>query len=347
VVQQLADFAERHADLATLGWTHFQPAQPTTVGKRACLWIQDLLLDLDEIEWRLENFRLRGLKGTTGTQASFLILAGGDPQRVVELERRVLAKLDTTLAFPVTGQTYPRKMDAAWAATLKGVAVSAAKFGHDLRLLQHLGEVLEPFAARQVGSSAMPYKRNPMRAERMCSLGRLAVELTGNLDHTAATQWLERTLDDSANKRIAMPELFLCVDALLVLYHDVAGGLEVRPGTIHRRLERELPFLASEGLLMQAVEAGGDRQELHERIRLHAREVAARLEAGESNDLLSRLAEEGGFEKLPESAWRLAADAASQLGRAPEQVREFLREHVRPRIEAYPGVLQMTGEVRV
>lgn len=347
VIERLADFAERHAGMPTLSWTHFQPAQPTTVGKRACLWIQDLLLDLDEIGGRLAGFRLRGLKGTTGTQASFLALARGDHEVVRQLERRVLDKLEVDQAFPVTGQTYPRKMDAAWAATLKGVAVSASKFAHDLRLLQHLGEVLEPFGERQVGSSAMPYKRNPMRAERMTGLARFAIELAGNLDHTAATQWLERSLDDSANKRIAIPELFLAVDALLVLYYDVAGGLEVQPGAIRRNLERELPFLASERLLMEAVEAGGDRQALHERIRVQAREVAARLEAGESNDLLERLAAEEGFEGLSESSWSAAADPASHVGRAAEQVAEFLRESVRPRAAAYPGPLEMTGEVRV
>lgn len=347
VVDRLADFADRHAGLPTLSWTHFQPAQPTTVGKRACLWIQDLLLDLDEIAWRLESFRLRGLKGTTGTQASFLALAGGDHGVVRELERRVLDKLEVAQAFPVTGQTYPRKVDAGWAATVKGVAVSASKFGHDLRLLQHLGEILEPFGEHQIGSSAMPYKRNPMRAERMTALGRLAIELAGNLDHTAATQWLERTLDDSANKRIAIPELFLIVDALLVLYYNVAGGLQVQHGAIRRHLERELPFLASERLLMEAVEAGGDRQALHERIRVQAREVAARLEAGESNDLLQRLASEEGFEALPAATWSAAADPASHVGRAAEQVAEFLRESVRPRMAAYPEPLEMTGEVRV
>jgi adenylosuccinate lyase len=347
VVARLAEFAERHADLATLGWTHFQPAQPTTVGKRACLWIQDLLLDLDEIDQRLGAFRLRGLKGTTGTQASFLALTGGDHERVRDLEQRVLTKLDAERAFPVTGQTYPRKVDAAWAATLRGVAVSASKFSYDLRLLQHVGEILEPFAARQIGSSAMPYKRNPMRAERMTGLARLAIQLAGNLDLTAAVQWLERTLDDSANKRVAVPELFLTVDSLLILYHDVAGGLEVQPGAIRRNLERELPFLASERLLMEAVGRGGDRQALHERIRVHAREVAARLEAGESNDLLGRLTSEEGFAGLSESAWNAAGDPSSHVGRAPEQVREFLREEVGPRLDAYPGRLEMTGEVRV
>jgi adenylosuccinate lyase len=347
VVDRLAGFAERHAEIPALGWTHFQPAQPTTVGKRACLWIQDLLLDLDEIEERLRAFRLRGLKGTTGTQASFLSLTGGDHAKVRELERRILAKVEADRAFPVTGQTYPRKVDAAWAATLRGVAVSASKFSHDLRLLQHAGEILEPFATRQIGSSAMPYKRNPMRAERMTGLARLAVQLAGNLDLTAASQWLERTLDDSANKRIAVPELFLTVDSLLILYHDVAGGLEVQPGAIRRNLERELPFLASERLLMEAVERGGDRQALHERIRVHAREVAARLEAGESNDLLGRLTSEEGFSGLSESSWKAAGDPSFHVGRAPEQVREFLQEVVRPRLDGWPGKLEMTGEVRV
>ncbi|HET9581298.1 MAG TPA: adenylosuccinate lyase [Gemmatimonadota bacterium] len=347
VVAGLAGFADRHADLPALAWTHLQPAQPTTVGKRACLWLQDLLLDLDEIDQRLGTFRLRGLKGTTGTQASFLALAGGDHDKVRELERRLLAKLDAERAFAVTGQTYPRKVDAAWAGTLRGVAVSASKFSQDLRFLQHVGEILEPFGQRQIGSSAMPYKRNPMRAERMTGLARLALQLAGNLDLTAAAQWLERTLDDSANKRIAFPELFLTVDSLLILYHDVAEGLEVQPGAIRRNLERELPFLASERVLMEAVERGGDRQALHEQIRVHAREVAARLESGESNDLLSRLSGEEAFGGVSESVWREAGDPARHVGRAPEQVREFLRDEVRPRLAAYPGKLEMTGEVRV
>jgi adenylosuccinate lyase len=347
VVKVLADFAETHADRPTLAWTHFQPAQPTTVGKRACLWIADLLLDLDEIASRLETFRLRGLKGTTGTQASFLALTGGDPGRVDELERRVVAKLDAPGAFAVTGQTYSRKVDAAWAATLAGVAQSAGKFSHDLRLLQHLGEVLEPFGDRQIGSSALGYKRNPMRAERMSGLARLVLQTVGTLAHTAATQWLERSLDDSAVKRIAMPELFLTVDALLILYHDVARGLEVHVETIARRLEAELPALATESLLMAAVEAGGDRQALHERIRVRAREAAARIEAGGGNDLLDRLAGEEGFTGLPPGAWARARDPAAYVGRAPEQTRRFLAEEVRPRLAAYKDRLAMTGEVRV
>jgi len=347
VVAALADFAERWADTPTLGWTHFQPAQPTTVGKRACLWIQELLLDVDEIEARLAGFRLRGLKGTTGTQASFLALAGGDGSKVDELERRVVDKLDASAAFAVTGQTYSRKIDARWAATVAGIAESASKFGHDLRLLQHLGEVLEPFGERQVGSSAMAYKRNPMRAERMCALARYALQTAGNFPLTAATQWLERTLDDSANKRIAMPELFLSVDGLLVLYHDVAAGLDVHEEAIARRLAAELPSMATETLLMEAVEAGGDRQALHERIRVRAREAAARVAAGESDDLLDRLASEPDFAGLPDETWRRARDPARYVGRAPEQTRTFLERDVRPRLAAFPGRLEMPGEVRV
>lgn len=347
VVASLADFAERYSDLPTLGWTHFQPAQPTTVGKRACLWIADLLLDLDEIAFRLEGFRLRGLKGTTGTQASFLALTDGDGEKVDELERRVVEKLGARGAFAVTGQTYSRKVDAAWAATIAGVAQSTGKFSQDLRLLQHLGEVLEPFGARQVGSSAMPYKRNPMRAERMSALSRFAIQTAGNLSYTAVGQWLERSLDDSAVKRIALPELFLAVDSLLVLYHDVAGGLEVHEATVTENLRRELPSMATETLLMAAVRSGGDRQQLHERIRVRAREAAARIEGGEGSDLLDRLAGEPGFAELPAQTWLQARDPATYVGRAPEQTRRFLSHEVRPRLEAYEGPLEMTGEVRV
>ena len=347
VVAALAEFAERHADLPTLAWTHFQPAQPTTVGKRACLWIQDLLLDLDEIGFRLAGFRLRGVKGTTGTQASFLALADGDGARVDELERRVGEKLGARDAFPVTGQTYTRKVDAAWAATAAGVAQSAGKFSHDLRLLQHLGEVLEPFGARQVGSSAMPYKRNPMRAERMSSLSRFAIQTAGNLAYTAAAQWLERSLDDSAGRRIVVPELFLAVDALLILYHEIACGLEVHEATVKANLSRELPAMATESLLMAAARSGGDRQQLHERIRLHAREAAARIEGGEGSDLLDRLAGEPGFAELPAEAWKRARDPDTYVGRAPEQTRSFLARVVRPRLEAFGEPLEMTGEVKV
>jgi adenylosuccinate lyase len=320
------------------------------VGKRACLWIQDLLLDLDEIAFRLNGFRLRGVKGTTGTQASFLALADGDGARVDELERRVTEKLQAPAAFPVTGQTHSRKVDAAWAATAAGVAQSAGKFSHDMRLLQHLGEVLEPFGASQVGSSAMPYKRNPMRAERMSSLARFAVQTAGNMAYTAAAQWLERSLDDSAGRRIAVPELFLTVDAILILYHEIARGLEVHEATVTANLSRELPAMATENLLMAAARSGGDRQELHERIRVRAREAAARIEGGEGgagSDLLDRLAAEPGFAELPAEAWKRARDPGTYVGRAPEQTRSFLADEVRPRLDAWEGPLEMPGEVKV
>jgi adenylosuccinate lyase len=238
-------------------------------------------------------------------------------------------------------------VDASWAATAAGVAQSAGKFSHDMRLLQHLGEVMEPFGAAQVGSSAMPYKRNPMRAERMSSLSRFAIQTAGNLAYTAATQWLERSLDDSAGRRIAVPELFLAVDALLILYHEIARGLEVHEATVKANLSRELPAMATENLLMAAARSGGDRQELHERIRVRAREAAARVEGGEGNDLLDRLAAEPGFAELPAEAWKRARDPDAYVGRAPEQTRSFLANEVRPRLDAWEGPLEMTGEVRV
>jgi len=347
VVKALTEFAEAHADLPTLAWTHFQPAQPTTVGKRACLWIADLMFDLDEIKYRLGGFQLRGIKGTTGTQASFMALTGGDTDKVDALEDSIIKKLGATAAFPITGQTYSRRVDAAWSATLAGIAQSVSKFSYDLRLLQHLGEVFEPFGEQQVGSSAMAYKRNPVRAERISGLARLAIQTGSNFAHTAATQWLERSLDDSANKRIAMPELFLTVDALLVLCHSVAIGLEVSEAAIARHLADELPAMASENLLMAAVAAGGDRQALHERVRVRAREAAEQAAAGDGNDLLARLASEEGFAELPSAVWDAASNPAALVGRAPEQTRRFVREIVRPRLESYPGELEMTGDVRV
>jgi adenylosuccinate lyase len=347
VVKALTEFAEAHADLPTLAWTHFQPAQPTTVGKRACLWIADLMFDLDEIEYRLGGFRLRGIKGTTGTQASFMALTGGDPDKVDALEDSIIKKLGAAAAFPITGQTYSRRVDAAWSATLAGIAQSASKFSYDLRLLQHLGEVFEPFGERQVGSSAMAYKRNPVRAERIGGLARLAIQTGSNFAHTAATQWLERSLDDSANKRIAMPELFLTIDALLVLCHSIANGLEISEAAIARHLADELPAMASENLLMAAVTAGGDRQALHERVRVRAREAAEQAAAGGGNDLLARLASEEGFAELPSAVWDAASDPSTLVGRAPEQARRFVREVVRPRLESYSGELEMTGDVRV
>ncbi len=333
VIAALRQFAARTASIPTLGFTHFQPAQPTTVGKRACLWLQDLLLDLEELRFALCTVKLRGVKGTTGTQASFLALFDGDHQKVERLEQLVAEKMGfaDNGCFAVTGQTYPRKQDSRVLGSLSAVAQSASKFSHDMRLLQHLGEVLEPFGSKQVGSSAMAYKRNPMRAERISSLARLLITAAVNPQLTAATQWLERTLDDSANRRVCIPEAFLTADALLLLYGSMVPGLQVNEKVIRRRLEQELPFLATEQILMQLVAAGGDRQAGHEQIRLHSMEVHRRLQAGESNrnDLLERLASDTVFSPLRHKFPTLS-DPLQFVGRAPQQVERFLAEEVDP-----------------
>jgi adenylosuccinate lyase len=334
-VAALAAFAREHRDLPTLGFTHFQPAQPTTVGKRATLWIQDLLLDLEEIEFRLASLRFRGVRGTTGTQASFLDLFDGDGRKVERLNRRVAERMGFHLVYGVTGQTYTRKTDYAFLATLAGVAQSASKFAHDIRLLSHLKEVEEPFEAHQIGSSAMPYKRNPMRTERITALARHAITLVLDPAFTAATQWFERTLDDSANKRIAVPESYLTTDAILLLMHNVASGMVVYPQMIRRRLMEELPFMATENLMMRAARRGGDRQDLHERVRQHAVAAGERIKReGLSNDLLDRIAADEAFGVTREE---LEDDLRPELyvGRAPEQVDEFLAEWVDPVLERY------------
>jgi adenylosuccinate lyase len=329
VLVALGKAARRYRALPCLAYTHFQPAQLTTVGKRVTLWMQDLLLDAAELLHRLETFQFRGVKGTTGTQASFLQLFGGDDAKVRELDRRVAQKLGFDRVFPVTGQTYTRKLDAQVLAVLSGIAASAAKFATDLRLLQHEGEILEPFEAEQVGSSAMAYKRNPMRAERITSLARFVIELEGNAWHTAAEQWLERTLDDSANRRLILPEAFLATDAILVLATNVAAGLEVREAVIGRHVAALMPFLATEDLLMRGVKAGGDRQRLHEVIRTHSMAVSqAAAERGASNDLLERLAADPAFKALGLRATSAALDPQAYVGRAPAQVDAFLNETV-------------------
>jgi adenylosuccinate lyase len=325
VLVALAKLARRDRALPCLAYTHFQPAQLTTVGKRVTLWIQEFLLDAEEVLGRLATLQFRGVKGTTGTQASFLELFDGDDDKVRELDTRVALKMGFTRVFPVTGQTYPRKLDAQILAALAGVAQSAAKLATDLRLLQHEGEMLEPFESEQVGSSAMAYKRNPMRAERMTGLARFVIELSGNAWHTAAEQWLERTLDDSANRRLVLPEAFLASDAILVLATNVAAGLEVREPVIARHVAAQLPFLATERLLMRGVKAGGDRQRLHEVIRTHALAVAqAMAEQGAPNDLLERLARDPAFAALHVALRRDELDPAGYVGRAPRQVDEFL-----------------------
>lgn len=335
LIRSLAEFARQHRDLACLGFTHLQPAQPTTVGKRACLWAYDLVLDLAEVEHRLQTLAARSTKGTTGTQASFLEIFGGDHAKVRELERRVAEKMGFTATYAITGQTYSRKVDAQIMDALSGIAQSAHKAGCDLRILASRKEIEEPFEKEQVGSSAMAYKRNPMRCERICSLARFVISLQGSAAHTFATQWLERTLDDSANRRLVLPQAFLAVDAILLLYQNVAAGLVVYPRVIARNLREELPFMATESLLMAAVAAGGDRQELHERIRRHSLAAAHAVKAeGLPNDLLERLAADEAFRDVDV---RAALDPQRYVGRAPHQVDEFLEEIVRPLLLRYPS----------
>jgi adenylosuccinate lyase len=333
-IDALALFAERHRALPCLGLTHLQPAQPTTVGKRATLWCYDLVLDLEEVEHRLARLKFRGAKGTTGTQASFLALFDGDHAKVDVLDRRVAEKMGFAASYPVTGQTYSRKIDAQALAALSGIGQSAHKAGTDLRILQSRKEIDEPFESKQIGSSAMAYKRNPMRSERMCALSRFAISLAANAENTAATQWMERTLDDSANRRLSLPQSFLAIDAVLALYGNIVRGLVVHARVIERNLVEELPFLMTEQILMAGVRAGGDRQELHERIRVHSIE-AARLvkEEGARNDLLDRLAGDQAFISLgPNLVEEIGqvVQAKTVLGRAPEQVDAFVRDVVGP-----------------
>jgi adenylosuccinate lyase len=334
-IELLAGFARAHRDLPTLGYTHFQPAQPTTVGKRATLWIQDLLLDLEEINHRLEVLRFRGVRGTTGTQASFLELFEGDHGKVDALDNAVARKMGFEKRYGVSGQTYPRKVDAAVLGTLAGLAASTSKLGHDLRILAHLREVEEPFESEQIGSSAMPYKRNPMRAERICAMSRHVITLSLDPLQTAATQWLERTLDDSANRRLSIPDAFLAMDGVLVLVENVAGGLVVNPAVIAANLKEHLAFMASETILMQATSAGGDRQALHERIRRHAMAAAKRMkEEGAPSDLLDRIASDAAF-GMDRAELEALTDAHRFVGRAPEQVDEFMESWVTPAIEPF------------
>jgi adenylosuccinate lyase len=337
VIAALAGFAREHRDLPTLGYTHFQPAQPTTVGKRATLWIQELLLDLEELEFRLDTLRFRGVRGTTGTQASFLDLFDGDGERVERLNRLVAEKMGFDQVYGVTGQTYTRKVDFGCLSTLAGIAQSASKLANDIRLLSHLKEVEEPFEAHQIGSSAMPYKRNPMRSERVSALARHAIVLVLDPAFTAATQWFERTLDDSANKRIAVPEAYLTVDAVLLILHNVASGLVVHPEMVRRHLMEELPFMATENIMMRSVKRGGDRQDLHERVRLHSVAAGRRIKGeGLENDLLDRIAGDPAF-GVTRAELEEELRPELYVGRAPEQVDEFLAEWVQPVLERYPA----------
>jgi adenylosuccinate lyase len=345
VIDRLASFAGEHRDLPCLGFTHLQPAQPTTVGKRACLWAYDLVLDLEEIERRIAGLKARSTKGTTGTQASFLELFGGDHEKVRRLEMLVAEKMGFAETYAVTGQTYSRKVDAQIVDALSGVAQSAHKAATDLRLLASRKEVEEPFEKDQIGSSAMAYKRNPMRSERICALSRFVMSLASSPAATVATQWMERTLDDSANRRLVLPQAFLAIDAVLRIYQNVASGFVVYRDVIARNLEAEIDFLATENILMAAVSRGGDRQELHERIRKHSMEAAARMKRENvANDLLERLASDEAFAGVDV---RAGVKPERLVGRAPQQVDEFLAEIVQPIRDRYQDELTSESELRV
>ena len=347
VLDKLAGFADAHKSQPTLGFTHFQPAQLTTVGKRAALWMNELLMDLDEVEYRIENLRMLGSKGTTGTQASFVELFDGNDEKVKELERRIADDFGFAGVVPVSGQTYSRKIDAQALATLSGIAQSASKFATDLRLLQHLKEIEEPFEKNQIGSSAMPYKRNPMRSERICALSRYVICDSLNPAFTSATQWFERTLDDSANKRISVPEAFLAIDAILNIMINVVSGLVVYPKVIHQRVMNELPFMATENIMMGAVKRGGNRQELHERIREHSMAAGKRIkEEGLDNDLIDRIAADPMFGMTREEILS-HLDPSAYIGRCPAQVDDFLKLEVHPRIDKYLGGSQIEVEINL
>ena len=334
-VEALTEFAREHASLATLGYTHFQPAQPTTVGKRATLWIQDLLLDIEELDHRIEVLRFRGVRGTTGTQASFLELFEGDHDKVDALDLAVGQRMGFESTYPVSGQTYTRKVDYAVQASLAGAAASVSKIGHDLRILANLREVEEPFEAEQIGSSAMPYKRNPMRAERICALARHVITLSIDPAFTAATQWLERTRDDSANRRVSVPDAFLALDGCLVLLENVARRLIVNPEVVRRNLAEHLPFMATETILMHAVSRGGDRQVLHESIRQHSMAAARRMkEEGADADLLDRIAGDDSFGLRADELQEMV-DPMRFVGRAPSQVERFIECIVNPVLEKH------------
>lgn len=347
VIYRLKIFADEYKNLPTLGFTHFQPAQLTTVGKRACLWIQELLMDLEDVEYQLSKAKLLGSKGTTGTQASFLELFDGDHEKVKKLDEMITKEMGFDAYFPVSGQTYSRKLDSQFLNVLSSIAQSAYKFSNDLRLLQHLKEVEEPFEKSQIGSSAMAYKRNPMRSERISSLARYVIANSINPAITASTQWFERTLDDSANKRISVPESFLAADAILNIYLNVASGMVVYPKVIEQHILKELPFMATENIMMQAVKNGGDRQELHEKIRIHSM-AAARVvkEEGKENDLIERIVKDESF-NLNLDDINAVLKPENFIGRAKEQTEEFLRDYVSPVLDKYKDVLGEEAELSV
>ena len=345
VVRRLRSFALEYKDLPTLGYTHLQPAQLTTVGKRATLWMQDLLMDLEEVNFALSSLKLLGNRGATGTQESFMKLFDGDGAKVDELERRIAGKMGMQKCFAVSGQTYPRKLDSRVLGALSGVAQSAYKFAQDLRLLQSFREVEEPFEKGQIGSSAMAYKRNPMRSERICALARHVMALVQDAQMTAATQWFERTLDDSANRRLSLPEAFLATDAVLELYANIAGGMVVYPAMISKRVMENLPFMATEAILMEGVRLGGDRQELHERIRVHSQAAAARMkQEGMESDLMERIAADPAFPMDHDHLTQLLAPE-NYTGRAAEQTENFVCKEVDPVLAGHEA--RDMGEIKI
>ncbi|HIZ54626.1 MAG TPA: adenylosuccinate lyase [Firmicutes bacterium] len=347
VIAMLADFADRYKALPCLAYTHLQPAQLTTVGKRATLWTNELLMDLEELEFRMTSLKLLGSKGTTGTQASFMELFEGDETKVRNLEAMIAEEMGFDGVTPVSGQTYSRKIDYFVLSTLSGIAQSASKFSNDLRLLQNFKEMEEPFEKNQIGSSAMPYKRNPMRSERITSLARYVMADVINPAFTAGTQWFERTLDDSANKRISVAEAFLAVDAILNIMLNITNGLVVYPKVIEQRVMRELPFMATENIMMSAVKKGGDRQVLHEQLRMHSMEAARQVkELGKENDLIARVAADPSFQLSVEELHAIMKPE-NFTGRASQQVTDFLRDYVAPVLEANRGILGETAELKV
>ena len=347
VIAELAKFADEHKNLPTLAFTHFQPAQPTTVGKRATLWMQEFMMDLEDLEYVKGSLKLLGSKGTTGTQASFLELFDGDQETIDKIDPMIAKKMGFETCYPVSGQTYSRKVDTRVVNVLAGIAASAHKMSNDIRLLQHLKEIEEPFEKTQIGSSAMAYKRNPMRSERIASLARYVMVDAMNPAITSATQWFERTLDDSANKRLSVPEAFLAIDGILDLYLNVVDGLVVYPKVIEKRLMSELPFMATENIMMDAVKAGGDRQELHEKIRTLSMEAGRNVkEKGLDNNLLELIAADPSFNLTLEELQK-TMDPSKYTGRSEEQVEEFISDIVKPVLEENKDVLGLTAEINV
>jgi len=347
VIDKLSKFADDYKEMPTLGFTHYQPAQLTTVGKRACLWLEDLLLDLEDVEHQSSKRLLRGVKGTTGTQATYLSLFDNDHEKVKALDRLVAQKVGYEDSFPVTGQTYPRKLDSQFVNVLSGIAQSAYKFSNDIRLLQNLKEIEEPFEKSQIGSSAMAYKRNPMRTERISSLARHVICNAMNPAITASTQWFERTLDDSANKRLAIPEAFLAVDAILEIYMNVVDGLVVYPKVIRNRVMSELPFMATEMIMMEGVKRGGDRQELHEAIRVHSMEAGKQVKIeGKENDLIERIIADPEFKMSEEEILSILAPE-NFIGRSAEQVTEFVEAFIKPVLDKNEEVLGKSAKLSV